>query len=288
MPRGAKCWCFTLNNPESEWPINFTEWDSVSYAVHQLECGASGTRHWQGYVEFAKKQSLSYLRRILPRAHWEVRRGSRDEARTYCMKEEGRQAGPYEHGTWQRSLQGKRSDLLVVKEKIKQGVNEAEIADEHFQSWVRFYKAFREYRRITVPNRNWKTEVHVLHGPTGTGKSKWAMDHYPNAYWKQRSQWWDGYEGQDCVVLDEFYGWLPYDVLLRLCDRYPLLVETKGGQVNFLAKTLIITTNEHPEKWYKNCYWQALQRRVDIWHNLPMLGTHVEFTDYVGFFLTIN
>lgn len=33
-------------------------------------------------------------------------------------------------------------------------------------------------------------------------------------------------------------------------DRYPMLVQTKGGQAVFLAKTLVITSNTTPPTWY--------------------------------------
>jgi len=106
----------------------------------------------------------------------------------------------------------------------------------------------------------------VIQGPTGTGKSKHCIDEYPGAYWKSRDSWWDGYEAQETVILDEFYGWLPYDTLLRLCDRYPMSVEVKGGKTQFLAKTIVITTNKVPSKWYgPKVYFEALQRRVDEW-----------------------
>lgn len=109
------------------------------------------------------------------------------------------------------------------------------------------------------------------------------MDNYPEAYWKQRSQWWDTYECHETVVLDDFYGWLPYDVLLRAADRYPLQVETKGGQAVFLAKTLIITSNNTPAQWYKNVNLQALIRRVDKWMYLGLDNMKVETESYEVF-----
>nr|UBJ25968.1 replication-associated protein [Red panda feces-associated circular DNA virus 7] len=275
----AKHWCFTLNNPQ-EWPIDFTTWSGVSYAVHQREHGSTGTPHLQGYVEFAQRQRLTQVRRLLRGAHWETRQGPRENAREYCMKEEGRLEGPWEYGEFSSQTQGRRTDLLQVKTLLDTGAKESEVASEHFEVWCRYYRAFREYRRLTVPNRDWKSTVHVLYGPTGTGKSRWAAEQFPGAYWKQRSNWWDGYEGQEVVCIDEFYGWLPFDVMLRLLDRYPLLVETKGGQTSFQAKTIIITTNQKPHKWYKNGNWEALKRRVDVWHYLPMEGVHEEGTNY--------
>lgn len=52
-------------------------------------------------------------------------------------------------------------------------------------------------------------------------------------------------------MVDEFYGWFSWDFMLRLCDRYPLSVETKGGAVQFVAKKIIFTSNDHPRDWYK-------------------------------------
>lgn len=141
--------------------------------------------------------------------------------------------------------------------------------------WCRFRGAFKEYRLLHSQPRDFKTNVIVIQGPTGTGKSKFVQDEYPGAYWKGRDQWWCGYMQQETVVLDEFYGWIPYDTLLRLCDRYPLDVEVKGGKVNFASKTIIITTNKHPEKWYKDVYFQAFVRRVDEW---KVFGTFIRST----------
>jgi len=150
--------------------------------------------------------------------------------------------------------------------------------------WVRHYRAFEKYMTMKTEPRNHDVEVHVLYGPTGTGKSRWCMDEYPGAYWKQRSKWWDGYFKHDVVIVDEYYGWLPFDLLLRLCDRYPLLVESKGGQLQFVAKTICFTTNKHPDLWYhSDCYFSALERRVTKWHYLPRLGFHSRFSRFSEF-----
>lgn len=81
-------WCFTYNNP-THVPTP-DEWPDCHYAIYQLEMGASGTVHYQGYAEFSKSKRLSWLRNHtnMPGAHWAVRRGTREEARNYCMKPE--------------------------------------------------------------------------------------------------------------------------------------------------------------------------------------------------------
>lgn len=305
----ARRWCFTINNPTTEDEIESWNRDSVKLLLAQLEEGEEGTQHLQGYVEMKAPCRLAAMKKLNGRAHWEKAMGTRYQALLYCLKEEsslGMRWWVYEDSCsyfeedWPISLKevmernslvnngGKestKSRLLDIQSKLSEGNSDAinEVADNEFDIWVRYYRAFEKYLCMKTAPRNWKTNVHVLQGPTGTGKSKWAMDEYPNAYWKQRSNWWDGYVGQDTVVLDEFYGWLPFDLLLRLCDRYPLLVETKGGQTQFVAKTIVITTNMLPSNWYKSAYFPSFARRVNQWHILPIWGHHQIYCDYGEF-----
>jgi len=121
--------------------------------------------------------------------------------------------------------------------------------------------------------RSWQTEVYILVGKPGIGKSRFCQDNAPDAYWKRKGEWWCGYDLHESVVLDEYYGWLPLDTMLRIMDRYPLMVETKGGAVNFVAKRLFITSNVAWENWYK---WPnedlkaAFQRRISHVIELPL------------------
>ena len=51
-----------------------------------------------------------------------------------------------------------------------------------------------------------------------------------------------------------------------MLDRYPLMVQIKGGTTSFLAKKTILTSNSHPREWYSNklCVYGALRRRIDF------------------------
>ena len=70
----------------------------------------------------------------------------------------------------------------------------------------------------------------VLWGPSGTGKSRFVAKRWPKAFWKSpEAKWWDGYAGQEVVVLDDFKDYaMPLVDLQRLLDWYPLWVEVKG------------------------------------------------------------
>lgn len=276
MPKGKKNgsggtsrrWCFTLNNPDA--PLDFSIHPLVRYASWQKETGESGTPHYQGYIQTTRSCRLSQLKQIIPGAHFEAQRASDDDdAIAYTRKEEGRIDGPFEYGT--RLKQGQRSDLAAVKEMIDGGATEAEVAEEHFSSFVRYHKSFTYYRMIKAKPRSQAPEVYVLYGGTGVGKSHWVRERFPNAFWLSRptgkTLWWDGYTGQSCIIIDEFYGWIKYDYLLRLCDKNPLKLEIKGGFVECQASIICFTSNTRPDFWYKVGVWQAFVRRVTYWQH---------------------
>lgn len=271
----------TVNNPTQVW--SQIQWPStVNYCIGQLESGESGTPHWQLLIKFKHPVRLNQLKKIFPRCHAEVRKGSEIQAIEYVTKEDSRIESLIPYGISLEQVEAlltstsnsrAPSGLSKIKDLMDAGATETEIADEFFGDWVRHYRAFRAYKLLKQSPRT-LTEaptVVVIWGPTGTGKSRYCLEQFPCAYWKQRSNWWDGYASQDVVILDEFYGWLPFDFILRLCDRYPLMLETKGGQVHCLASTIVFTTNTLPDNWYRNCYFKSLERRVTSWmifHNM--------------------
>jgi len=311
----SRSWVFTENNPQA--PMNFISAPAVTFAIYAPEIGLSGTPHFQGYVELDAPRQLTYLKNhISPTAHWEIRRGSKLQAVQYVLKDfmtldptrpndiltvrdrlDHPIAGvsePILFNTWEtaadtllslgqskkKKTQERQADIQT---RLKEGASEMDIADSDFDLWVKHFRAYSRYTTLITPPRctNDMPFVVVLQGPTRTGKSKWALDNFPNAYWKQRSQWWCGYAGHKAVILDEFYGWLPFDFLLRMCDRYPLLVETKNGNVQFLAENIIFTTNAIPSTWYSSkCYFPAFVSRVSNWIIMPTYGDIQSYSDF--------
>jgi hypothetical protein len=168
---------------------------------------------------------------------------------------------------------GKRKDLDEVKTLLDSGSSLAAIADEHFSAFIRYEKGFRSYQRLKSARRDWPMELIFLVGPSGSGKSRWARTHYPDAYWKAKGPWWDGYDSEETVVWDEFYGHsLPYTELLRLTDRYPHSVEYKGGSCQFVSKRIVFTSNQLPRCWY-----DAVATHQGPWPDSPLCRRIREF-----------
>ena len=51
------------------------------------------------------------------------------------------------------------------------------------------------------------------------------------------------YASCDCAIIDDFYGWLKYDELLKMMIRYPYQVPVKGSYIKFASKHIVITSN---------------------------------------------
>lgn len=316
----SQYWCFTINNPtafDELQLLGLAENNSIIFAFAQLEIGKCGTPHYQGYLELDRHRRLTFIKKILHRAHLEPRakRSTAQKALQYCVKDTSptvlseildttsrlyvsnpndttncadtimistdKRTASIILSSSQSKKRSSRSEILqTMKTMIDAGATDVELANFDFATYTSSFRGLEKYRLLISKPRNHHTEVYVIQGPTGTGKSKHTLENYPNAYWKQRSNWWDNYNNHDIVVIDEFYGWLPFDLLLRICDRYPLMVETKGGQVNFNASKIIITTNAIPDRWYKNVYFQSFIRRVTMWVVMPTLGSTFEFENY--------
>lgn len=244
-------YCFTINNYTATDIEQLTAFcGDCTYLTYGYEKGTEqNTPHIQGYFELPKPQRFSYVKKRLPRAHYEIRKGSRTQARDYCHKEDPK---PFEYGIWKPDKQGMRNDLTCVKRKIDEGASEEVIADEHFNTWCRNYRAFERYRNLRNKRKCTVKTVIWLHGPTGSGKSKHAYSLAPDAYWKPpETKWFDGYTGESTVILDDFrYTWFSFSYLLRLLDRYPMSVENKGGSTPWIPHTIIVTCPNAPEDAY--------------------------------------
>lgn len=202
------------------------------------------------------------------RAHIEKAKGNDIQNQEYCSKGDN----IWTHG--QPTSQGNRSDLEKVVSLIEGGErNIKAVALQCPTAFIKYAKGIREYIRTCFepPIRTWKTVVHYYWGPPGSGKSRRALEEATEngggIYYKPRGEWWDGYNGQANVIIDDFYGWIKYDDMLKICDRYPYQVPIKFGYENFLSKYIYITSNVDVDKVYRFLGYDstAMRRRIDVY-----------------------
>lgn len=291
----ARRWVFTMNNPAVELDFLVDE-PELEYAVYQMEVGAEGTPHYQGYLMFKRQVYRNWVSRLLiDGCHLEVARGSPAQARNYCTKEETRMPGTefMEIGVFpELANQGKRKDLEMVYESLISGITLAEYSHEHFGAFAKYPRLYERFQEAQIEGRTGAElcECHLLVGKPGTGKSSYAHSESLRlgGYRKQSGKWWDGYRGERLVVLDDFRGsFCSITDFKHWVDRYPLRVEAKGTFVNLAATRFLITSNLGPLEWWKEeavgAEKEAITRRITkIWYFFD-LGKYWEFDTFAQY-----
>lgn len=260
----------------------------VKYMTHGTEtCPTTGTEHLQLFFVFKNDQSLANLRAKFTAFFgfpqtiaWKKADSNADECIEYCQKD-GKNI--VEFGSRPKG-KGARSDLLAVSESIKAGANMCELFELHPSSFLKFAPGMQRAIALQAKPRDWKTEVFWIHGPTGTGKSRWVFQTCDRSelYVKDgHSKWFDGYLGQKNVLFDDFRPCkeLPFSTLLRLLDRYPMTVEGKGCSMNFSPERIFITTPLPPKETFQHLDWMKdeelnqLERRITQVIPFPDMNT---------------
>lgn len=255
MPKG-KYWCFTDFDVESHPPYDITE---IVYITYQGEASPTTNRqHWQGFVELRKAACKREVQSVLGRqCHVELARASADQCIAYCHKEETRVSGPFEWGERGRQRPGRRTDLAAIAERCKHRGGVAAICAEAPEFYVKYHRGLERLRTHYIGSRdpNDAPDVRLYTGHSGSGKTRSVYSEFSidEIYQKDGTKWWDGYDGQKCILLDDWAGSdeVPPVELLKILDRYPHRVQTKGGYVLLGRSILIITSMIHYGQWYK-------------------------------------
>lgn len=252
---------FTLNNYTNEELKQLQEkgLKEVKYIIVGAEIApTTGTPHLQGFLIWQNAKTLKATIKSLPtRSHIEICKGTPYQNYEYCKKD-GNVA--WEFGDRPEKVgQGNRQDLKIIKEKIRENVNiKNMLEDDDIQNYQQLkyaesLKKYYEKKRTTKPMVKW------YYGATGTGKTKTAYEEFSDMasseddiyFSMDTGKWWEGYDAQEYVIIDDMRGdFMKFHQLLKLLDRYPYKVETKGSTRQFLATNIIITSAYHPERMF--------------------------------------
>lgn len=270
--RGPRCrhWCFT--SFLEILPITFDK-DIVRYCIYQREISPETKReHFQGYIEFFNDQRVGQVKTVLGECHCEPRKGTREQARKYCRKLATAISGTQvEFGVWRENIAHKRK----LCDMLKSNMSLDDIITESPISYVRCHRGLERLfslRTAKIAKRYRKVEVLVFWGPTGSGKTRRAAEE-PDHFFMPLGEkfWFDGYQGEKCLIIDDFRGEIKYSFLLRLLHGHECQVPIKGGFVWAQWTKVIITSNLEPKGWYpKQSHIDPLMRRITEVVRLPI------------------
>lgn len=266
--------------------------DAQFMVGQQESCPTTARRHWQCYVTYTTRKRMNQVKSLIgdPAAHLEIAKGSVQANIDYCSKDETSVAGTrFRHGT----PPAENTDGLIqnqyesLKEEIKQGCSMQEVAENHFELLVRYGNGvLRAMHYLQRPPMRRNMLNLAIVGQTGKGKSHWICETFgEDVYEKDKSMWWDGYNGERVIHFNDWYGGVEHGVMLNWMDIYRCQVPVKGGYVWLRHSICIFTSNAHPYTWYEKLYESKPTAKAAFVRRLPesniKIITHAE--DFVKF-----
>lgn len=247
------------------------------YIIYGKEQGEKGTPHLQGFIILNNAKSFTAIKKQLPQgAHIELCKGTPYDNFEYCSKD-----GSFtERGERpDRVGQGKRNDMKIIKKSIAENMKIKQMLETDIIVNYQQLKYAEGLSKYYERKRNKKTYVKWYYGPTGTGKTHTAYETMKEQYGEDEiyiamdtAQWFDGYDAQKIVIIDDMRkDFIKFHLLLKLLDKIPYRVQTKGSTRQFLAETIIITAPYRPEDMYDT--------REDIEQLLRRIDETKEFTE---------
>lgn len=254
-------WTFTINN-YTEKDIEKLKRFEVSYICIGKETGENGTDHLQGFVIWKRSYRLTGLKKLMPTAHWEP--AMMTDAMNYCFKEDD------EVYIKDNRRQGSRRDIDLAYDSAEKNLKNKEFLV--LRPSLQAIKVFDILKSRMQPDRNFKPLVTWVYGPTGLGKTRKVVEIEKDLWISNHElKWWDGYENNEAILLDDFRAsCCEFVKLLRILDRYQMNVEVKGGFRVLNSKRMWITSCSKPGMIYidkQDEEIDQLLRRIDnIWY----------------------
>lgn len=286
----SRKWLLTINNPAEH---GFTH-DIIKEKVEKLnlryfamcdETGENGTYHTHIFLYRESQMRFSTIKNLFPEAHIDKAKGTCKQNRDYIRKEgkweedkkkETNHIETFEEiGVCPIEEQGARNDIKHLYEMVKSGMDNFEILEANPNYMLRLDKVDKVRQTLKEQefrNKFRELETTYIFGTTGAGKTRGVMEKYGYSNVYRITSYdrnpWDGYEGQDVVVFEEFRSSFKIQDMLNYLDGYPLALPCRyNNKVACFTKAYIITNipleeqfesvqKEYPETW------KAFLRRI--------------------------
>lgn len=285
----------TINNPvqkdmnHSKIIDNAKTLSSLDYICLCDEIGENKTPHTHVYMHFKSPVRFSRIKNLFAVAHIEPAQGTAKDNRDYIRKEGKWKDSEKEHtnlkntfeeyGTMPVSSQGKRNDLVLLYDMIRQGKSNIEILEDVPDIGIRYFDKINKIRlELQIDtyknNRRVNLKTNYISGDTGTGKSRYILDTYGDSNCYRVTDYchpFDNYSGQSVLIFEEYRSSLKLSDMLNYLDIYPLLLPARYNQKWAMYTTVFIVSNWTFEQQYSELQnipeqkssYEAFKRRIN-------------------------
>jgi len=225
------------------WKADLEAIPSVTYWKGQLEVGEKGTYHAQALLYFLTSKRTSHFKEM---GMWVSGISAADASlrvQKYVTKDQTRVEGPAECGICPSGLR-KGRDWEEARKLAKEGRFE-EIQASIYVPYLNNLKKI--HFEATTPKQTEDCRGVWIVGKAGMGKSHYARSMYSaSLYIKQQNKWWDGYNGETTVLLDDLDSPCMGHLLKIWGDKWSFRGESKGGTINPQYENFVVTSNYYP------------------------------------------
>ena len=266
----SRSWLLTVPADSVSRDELYSQLEGYSGVVGQLERGTSGTDylHWQLYLENRTPIRFTTLKRKLPKAHLEIRRGSRLQAYEYVTKADTRVNDErFEIGEIDLDDEsGYRSDLEEIRSAVLDDGLSFDQVLLNFPAAMRNPRGIQELvnarDRQRLESQVRELSVSWVYGDPGVGKTSGVIARYDYGEMFRVTDYanpFDSYRGQPVLVLDEFRGQFRLPLFLNLADRYPMELPARYSNKIAAFETLVIVSNWSPLELFNEFYAPSLE-----------------------------
>lgn len=147
----SRAWCFTLNN-YTDLELAAFLGTTCRYIIVGFEIAPdTSTPHLQGYIYFKNAKSLTSLKNICSRSHWESAHGTPQENRTYCSK-----SGNFKE-VGELPKKGARTDLVSAAQDMSAGISTSSLISTYGDIFLNSYKKVQHISKILTHEKNTKS-----------------------------------------------------------------------------------------------------------------------------------
>lgn len=245
--------------------------------IGQMEKGdETGYVHWQLYIENKTAIRFSTLKKKFPTGHFEVRWGTKKQAYDYATK--SKTAIPdtvIKNGEIDiTETDSPKVSVEAAVSLMERGMRVNEVLVKYPSLWRSM--AYLERAQAIIDENNHSmserdVRVEYIYGQPGTGKTRYIYEthgydqvyrvtNYKNPF--------DGYQGQDVLVLDEFYDSIPLDQLLNVIDVYPFKMPARYNDHWAAYTKVYIISNRKLQDQYSTLFFYEDERAPSFYRRI--------------------